>query len=184
MTNPKPPQDVSERKVFEAVRFNVHELKITASDGTVVTRHVARHPGAVVIVPLLDDDHVVLIHNTRATVGQTLIELPAGTREQGEAAIATAARELIEETGYTAGKLTPALQFFASPGITDEKMHLFIAENLEAGSHAREPGELIQNQIVTWAEIDHMLDIGAFEDGKTIAGLLWTRRWLDRRPKA
>ncbi|MEZ6087761.1 MAG: NUDIX hydrolase [Pirellulaceae bacterium] len=181
MSNPLTPQNVADRKVFDGIRFNVHELEYPAADGTLVRRHVARHPGAVVIVPLLSKDQVVLIQNTRPSVHRTLLELPAGTREPSESPETTAARELIEETGYTAGKLTLGLQFYASPGITDERMHLFIAEDLEEGEHAREPGEWIQNQIVSWDQIDQMFDRGEFEDGKTITGLLWTRRWLARR---
>ncbi len=172
---------VSDRIVFEGIRFNVHEIDVPTADGSPIKRHVARHPGAVVIAPLLDNDRVVLIQNTRATVGKTLMELPAGTREPNEAAEVTAARELIEETGYRAGKLTRALQFYASPGITDELMHLFIAEDLTEGDHAREAGEAIVNRITTWAEIDAMIDRGEFEDGKTLTGLLWVRRWLDRQ---
>ena len=167
-----------EKLVFEAVRFNVHEIEIPTEGGDSVTRHVARHPGAVVIVPILDDDHVVLIENTRATVGKTLIELPAGTREAGEPPEVTAERELAEETGYRCGKITKLMQFYASPGITDELMHLYIAQDLTAGTHAREAAELIQNRICPWTEIDRMLDEGEFEDGKTIAGLLYARRWL------
>lgn len=172
---------MAERIVFEGIRFNVHEIDVPTGDGEPIKRHVVRHPGAVVIAPLLDNDRVVLIQNTRATVGKTLLELPAGTREPKEAAELTAARELIEETGYSAGKLTHVLQFYAAPGITDELMHLFIAEDLTAGEHAREAGEAIVNRIATWAEIDAMIDAGEFEDGKTLTGLLWVRRWLDRR---
>lgn len=172
---------VSERLVFEGIRFNVHEIEIPADDGKTVTRHVARHPGAVVIVPILDHEHVVLIHNTRATVGKQLLELPAGTREIGEEADVTAERELIEETGYHAAKITKVLKFYASPGITDELMHLYIAQGLTAGDHAREAGETIENRITSWSEIETLLESGGFEDGKTIAGLLFAQRWLQKQ---
>lgn len=169
---------MSDKIVFHGIRFNVHEIQVPTGDGRHITRHVARHPGAVVIAPLLDDNHIVLIRNTRATVGKTLWELPAGTRESDEPAEVTAARELTEETGYRAAKLTHGVQFYASPGITDELMHLYIAEDLTAGDPAREAGEQIENHIVSWNDVDKMLDAGEFQDGKTITGLLWVRRWI------
>ena len=172
---------MSERMVFEGIRFNVHEIDIPTESGEPVRRHVARHPGAVVIVPILDADHVVLIRNTRVTVGKTLLELPAGTREPKEAASVTAERELIEETGYRATKITKILQFYASPGITDELMHLYIAEGLTEGDHAREAGEMIENKITSWQEVESLLDSGEFEDGKTISGLLYAKRWLQKQ---
>ena len=84
-----------ERLVLEGARFNVHEMQLTGSDGKQYVREVIRHPGAVVLLPLLDDDTVVLIRNRRPSVGETLFELPAGTREPDESAETTAARELV-----------------------------------------------------------------------------------------
>lgn len=169
------------RRVFSGIRFDVHEIQIPLGDGDSVTRHVVRHPGAVVIAPLLDDQHVVMIRNARATVGETLWELPAGTCEAGESIEITAGRELIEETGYRAGRLTEAISFFASPGITDERMHLFVAEKLSAGPPAREPGEQIENHVLSWQQIDELIDRGEIHDGKTLCSLLWVRRWLSKR---
>ena len=110
-------------------------------------------PGAVVLLPLLDPDTVVLIENHRPTVGETLLELPAGTREVDEAPEVTAARELAEETGYQAGKLTLIHEFFSAPGIGDELMHLYLAEDLTEGSHHREATEQIENRIASRREI-------------------------------
>lgn len=167
-----------DRCVFSGIRFNVHEIQVPSGGGDSITRHVVRHPGAVVIAPLLDDEHVVMIRNHRASVAQTLWELPAGTCEPGESNATTAQRELAEETGYRAGELIRALEFYASPGITDELMHLYVAQSLTPGQPAREAGEQIENHILSWHQIDQLIDQGAIRDGKTLCGLLWTRRWL------
>ena len=83
---------------------------------------------------------------------ETLIELPAGTLEPGEDPAETARRELIEETGYRAESVLLLSEFFMSPGILNERMRLFLATGLTAGDTAREPGENIQNLVVSWEE--------------------------------
>ena len=160
-----------ERVVLQGARFNVHELQLQGTDGETYVREVIRHPGAVVLLPLIDRDTVVLIENHRPSVGQTLLELPAGTRELGEPAELTAQRELIEETGYTAGKLTKLHDFYSAPGICDELMHLYLAEDLSAGQHAREATEQIENRITTRQEVVQMMAEGSICDAKTLVGL-------------
>lgn len=160
-----------ERVVLQGARFNVHELQLQGADGETYVREVIRHPGAVVLLPLIDRDTVVLIENHRHSVGQTLLELPAGTRELGEPAELTAQRELIEETGYTAGKLTKLHDFYSAPGICDELMHLYLAEDLSAGQHAREATEQIENRITTRQEVEQMMADGSICDAKTLVGL-------------
>ena len=130
-----------------------------------------RHPGAVVLLPILDDGRVVLIENTRPTVGETLLELPAGTRESGEEAVVTASRELIEETGYRAGKLELLHEFYSAPGICDELMHLYRATELVAGDPDREATESIVNRIATRDEIKAWIASGKIRDAKTLVGL-------------
>src|SRR5262245_5115426 len=105
----------------------------TAQDGTTVRRDLIHHPGAVVILPVLDADHVVLLRNHRFVVGETLWEVPAGTLEPGEPLEACARRELAEETGYQAAKWRGLGFLYASPGVLDEKLHLFVAEELTPG---------------------------------------------------
>src|SRR5262245_22862876 len=145
-------------------------------DGQTVRRDVILHPGAVAILPLIDADHVCLLKNERPVVGATLWEIPAGTLEPGEPIEAAAARELAEETGYRAGRLRQIHSFYPSPGVMNERTHLFVAEDLTEGKMDLEPGEHIEPvrvplaQALTWA-----LD-GTIRDAKTlIALLLWQR---------
>ena len=160
-----------ERLVLEGARFNVHEMQLTGSDGNQYVREVIRHPGAVVLLPLLDDGKVVLIKNRRPTVDETLLELPAGTREPGEPPEQTAARELVEETGYHAGQLSVVHEFYSAPGICDELMHLYRATDLVAGDPQREATESIVNRIATREQIIEWIATGRIRDAKTFVGL-------------
>ncbi|HND51407.1 MAG TPA: NUDIX hydrolase [Pirellulaceae bacterium] len=173
----------NEPVLLETSRFRVVKVERQTPQGTVRVREVVRHPGAVVILPLVDEDRICLIRNYRVSVGRTLIELPAGTLEPGEPPIETARRELIEETGFRAGSMEPLHDFFPAPGILDEHMHLFVARDLVAGETAREVGEEIDNLIVTWDEALALVDRGEIRDAKTLVGLLlFHRRSRSNRP--
>jgi ADP-ribose pyrophosphatase len=162
--------------LLQTSKFRVVRESQTTPSGKSKTREIIRHPGACVIVPLLDDGRVCLIRNYRIAVNQTLVELPAGTLEPPEPPHVTAQRELIEETGYRAAKIEFLHAFFLSPGILDEKMHLYLATGLTAGETAREEGEEIENWLVPWPEAVGMVSGGQIQDAKTIVGLLWVDR--------
>jgi ADP-ribose pyrophosphatase len=164
-----PPSEI----LFQGRRFYVVRETQIASDGQPHSREVVRHPGAVVILPLLDDGRVCLIRNFRVSVGKMLVELPAGTLEPGEDPAECATRELTEETGYRAGMIDLLTVFYPSPGILDEKMHLYAARQLKAGQMALEPGEEIVPLKVTWEAALAMTRDGRIQDAKTIAGLLY-----------
>jgi ADP-ribose pyrophosphatase len=153
-------------------RFSVVQLDEPCTDGSVRHREVAMHPGSVVVVPLVGPDRVCLIEVVRVAVGETLVELPAGTLDRVEPLEEAARRELAEETGYRAGRVTAAGSFWMSPGILHERMHLFIAEELQAGPQALEPGERIVPRVVPWEEAIAMCLDGRIHDAKTIAALL------------
>ncbi len=163
------------RQLLNTARFRVEQVTRTLGDGSLHRRQIVRHPGAVTILPMVDDERVCLIRNYRVSVDETLIELPAGTREPDESSEATAHRELIEETGYKAGQLTLLHQFFLSPGILDERMVLFLATDLcEVGTN-REIGEEIENLVVPFADAIDMIQDGRIQDAKTIVGILSSR---------
>lgn len=162
--------------LLTTAKFRVVRENIASPSGRVKTRDIIRHPGACVIVPLLDDGRVCLIRNWRVAVNQTLIELPAGTLEPPEPPGVTAERELIEETGYRAKKIEFLHSFFLSPGILDERMHLYLATGLTAGETAREEGEEMENWLVPWDEAVALVSRGEIQDAKTIVGLMWVDR--------
>lgn len=148
----------------------------TAPDGTEVRRDMIFHPGAVVILPVLDADTVVLLKNYRFVIEQTLWELPAGTLEPGEELENAARRELAEETGYTAARWTHLGHLYASPGVLDEKLHLFVAEGLTAGTATPEADEQLEPHALPMAKAIEMCLSGEIRDAKTVTGLLWWDR--------
>jgi len=160
------------RIVYDGRRFKVQEVQVTGRDGRSTVREVIRHPGAVVIVPVLDDGSIVMIRNYRASIDRTLLELPAGTLEPDEPPEQTAARELEEETGYLARQLQKIAAYYTSPGICDELMHAYVAEGLRAGPPRREAGEEIDNYPMPWPEVVAALRNGSIQDAKSIAALL------------
>jgi ADP-ribose pyrophosphatase len=157
------------------VRLEVHELENDA--GRHMRKEICMHPGAVVVLGLPGDGTVVLIRNRRYAVGETLIELPAGTLEAGEEPIVCAGREPLEETGYRAGRIEALTKFYSSPGILSETMHAFVAYDLEKGQPALEEGEEIELLVTPAAQALAMIRDGQITDGKTIATLLYFDRF-------
>lgn len=166
------------RVLFNALRFQVEEVEQIDDDGACHIKHVARHPGACVLIPMVSSTEICLIENFRAAVNRTLLELPAGTLEPQEPPHETALRELSEETGYRAGQLRLIHRFFMSPGILDEAMYVYLASELTPGESSLEAGEQIQIRICSLDEIDRLLRIGEIQDAKTIAALSYFLRYL------
>lgn len=163
---------MSRQIVHVGRRIRVAVDTTTTADGQTVTRDVILHPGAVVILPVLDAEHVVLLRNHRFAINETLWEAPAGTVELGEPLQACAERELAEETGYTAARWRSLGYLYASPGVMDEKLHLFIAEGLTPGQARPEPDEQLHPVTVPFREAIRMCLTGEIKDAKTITSLL------------
>ena len=160
------------RKRLLATRlFTVEHRVYTHGGGEPVTRDVVVHPGAVVVLPVLDDQHIVMIRNYRYILEHELWELPAGTREPNEEPIETARRELEEETGYRAGRMAPLMEFYTSPGICTERMHAFVATDLTPVGQNLQGSERIVVETVDVSEVRRRLMAGEFCDGKTIVVL-------------
>lgn len=141
-------------------------------------RETIRHPGAVVIVPALGRSRIVFVRQYRRAVGRILLELPAGTLELGERRDACARRELLEETGWRAGRLRRLGRFYAAPGFLSEEMTVFLATGLRPGTAHPEPDELVTPVILTLQEALAKIRSGAIRDAKTIIGLLFAQRHL------
>jgi ADP-ribose pyrophosphatase len=166
----------NERTLLENRRFAVIERTVTRADGQTASLQFVRHHGSVAILPILGDGRVCLIRNRRLTVDQTLIEIPAGTREPNEPPLKTAHRELAEETGYRAGRMEELISYYPSPGVLSERMHIFVAHDLTPGEAAREANEEIENYLVPWDEALELIARGEIADGKTIVALLLYKR--------
>lgn len=170
------------RTLLEAKRFSVVEEIVERADGSQARCQYVKHPGAVAILPLVDERRICLIRSRRLTVGKTLIEVPAGTREPNEPPLETARRELAEETGYSAAHFEQLVTYYPSPGVLSEQMWVYVASQLTAGPPAREANEEIENLVVDWDEALAMVDRGEIEDSKTLVALLtFERRRRGRR---
>jgi len=168
MDEPSP----SRRVIYRGLKINLALQSVPLADGSHAEREVVVHRGAVALVPMVDENHVCLIKNHRYSVGKTLLEVPAGTIDEGESPEQTAERELQEETGYRAGSIRRVRDWFVSPGVMTERMYLFLCENLEPGSRRLAPDERLENMIVPWDEAMAMVSDGRIEDAKTMLALM------------
>lgn len=164
--------------VFQTSRFDILAVQVPIKGKGSVTRHLVAHPGAVAILPILDKEHIILIRNRRFAVNEVLWELPAGTREKGEDPMDTAKRELIEEAGYKAHKMTFLTRFYTTPGFSNEMMEVYVAEDLEEVGQSLQGTEEIDVHVVTWNKALDMCREGVIKDGKTVAALFFYKNFF------
>lgn len=157
-------------------RFDFELVTQTVADGSTLRREVVRHPGAVVVLALTDDNRIVLIRNFRVAVEDWVWELPAGTMEPPEPAIDCAKRELEEETGYLAGAIEPIGEFLTTPGMTDELMRAFFARDLTKVEQRLEHDERIEVHLTPVEETLEMIESGVLRDAKSMISILLALR--------
>lgn len=169
MSEPLPPQ---RRVIYRGEKIDLALQAVRLTGGGMKDREVVVHRGAVALVAMVDADHVCLQKNFRYSANTTLIEVPAGTIDPGETPDATAPRELAEETGFRAGRIRRVAEWWVSPGVFTERMHLYLCEDLTPGDPDHQPDEQLENLIVPWAEAVRMAHDGRIVDAKTIVSLL------------
>jgi ADP-ribose pyrophosphatase len=157
------------------VRLEIHHLD--DDEGARHRREVCVHPGAVVVLPFLDEKTILLIRNRRYAIGKILLELPAGTLEKNEDPINCAGRELQEETGYLAGRLQSIGSFYSSPGILTEKMYAYAAYDLEQTAQRLDEGEEIELAPTDLDEAITLIRENTICDAKSIAAILMYDRF-------
>jgi ADP-ribose pyrophosphatase len=164
-------------------RISLTEARFSAPDGSQFERDVVRHPGAVAVVAVTDNQEVLLVRQYRGAVDRELLEIPAGTRDvDGEPPEETARRELLEEVGVNARRITPLGTMLNSPGFCDQETRLYLATELEAGTPGRHGVEEENMEVVTVAltDVDELITSGQLVDAQTILGLLLARDVLAR----
>ncbi len=165
--------------------LSLREDVVERADGTRARREVVGHPGAVAIVALADDGHVLLVRQFRLPASRVMLEIPAGTLAvdpgsgETEDPLAAAERELEEETGYRAGSWELLTSFWTAPGFATELMHLYLARDLVAAVEDRrapEDDERLTVDSTPWQEALAAVEQGEIADAKSILALLWLAR--------
>lgn len=190
---PAPDSDLAETLVQGETAYQGKFLTLRRdvarqADGREVVREYVQHPGAVVVIPLLDDGRVLVERQFRYPVGQVMTEFPAGKLDAGEDPLVCGQRELLEETGYTAREWAKAGILHLAIGYSDEIIHVYFARGLQAGERRLDEGEQLDVHAVTADALLEAARRGEVTDSKTLSCLLWLQnqqvgRWpLDWQP--
>jgi ADP-ribose pyrophosphatase len=172
------------RLAFEGVFLKLFVDHVRAADGHEATREYLRHPGAVMMIPLLDDGQVVLERQFRYPLARNFVEFPAGKIEVGEELVACARRELLEETGYVAREWTYLGGFHNAIAYSDEKIEVYLAQGLTCEGSDADAGEVLEVFTAPWQDLYDWIADGSITDVKTIIGVYWLERFLRNRPSS
>lgn len=164
-------------QVFKGRLLDVRRDVVLLPDGLETTREYVVHPGAVVVVPMLDDGRLVMERQFRYPIGRVVLEFPAGKLDAGEPVLDCARRELAEETGYRAREWARAGLMHNAMAYSTEIIEVWFARGLSAGAARLEPGELLDISLVHESELDAASGRGEVTDAKTLVALLWLQRW-------
>lgn len=156
----------------------VYKDRVRAPDGHLAPREYLRHPGAVMVVPLLDNGEVVLERQYRYPLRRSFVEFPAGKIDPGEDVLACAQRELLEETGYVAREWTYLGGFHNAIGYCDEKIEVFLARGLKHEGAGTDDGEVLEIFTATPSELKRRIARGEVTDVKTLIGAYWLDEYL------
>jgi ADP-ribose pyrophosphatase len=168
---------ISSDKKFESSIFSVTEDRAVDPSGFEIKRAIVRHAGSAVIMPIDKKGRILLVRQYRLPARQSMWELSAGRIDEGEKVLQAAKRELREETGFKAKKWTKLCSFYVSPGFLEEKMTIFVGEDLTAGDVEPMEDERIETKWYRPREVDKMIRDGKIIDAKTIIGFLAWKRY-------
>lgn len=176
--------DLTETQLDSALMYGgdfiqVHKDSVRLPDGAVSTREYIKHPGAVAVLALLDNGKLVMERQYRYPPQREFIELPAGKIDQGEAILATAQRELLEETGYVANEWIHLTTAWPCIGYADERMEYFLARGLTLQKQKLDEGEFLEVFELSLSEAIDWIRLGKINESKTIVGLFWLEKYLN-----
>ena len=169
--------------VYDGALLHVRRDRVRLPDGAQATREYVVHPGAVLVVPVLDDGRLVVERQFRYPLQRVFLEFPAGKIDPGEAPEATARREMIEETGYAVERLVPLAVLHPVISCSTEAIRCYVGEGLRAVGAALDAGEYLEVEAISVDALCEALDRGEISDAKTMTALLMYVRWRARHPR-
>ena len=168
---------ISSEEKYKSSIFRVTEDRAVDPGGFEIKRAIVRHAGSAVVMPIDERGRILLVKQYRLPARSYLWELPAGRVDEGETVLAAAKRELQEETGLKAKRWTRLASFYVSPGFLEEKMTIFVAQELKEGEQTPMEDERIEMQWYAGREVDQMISGGKIMDAKTMIGYLAWKKY-------
>jgi ADP-ribose pyrophosphatase len=162
---------ISSSVIYQGRILNLRVDQVEFPDGKSTIREIVEHRGAAAIVPVLEGNKIVLVRQFRYATGSDLLEIPAGTLERDEPPEVCAERELEEETGYTCHNIRKIFECYIAPGYSTEKIHFYLARNLEPSKMKPEFDEQIKIEVILFSQALDKIRSGDIHDAKTICGL-------------
>ncbi len=169
---------ISSQTIASGGMLTVKRDQVRLPNGNTSQREFVTHPGAVVVVPLLPNGHVILERQFRYPLHQVFIELPAGKIDAGEEVLITGQRELLEETGYSASDWVKLGHQHPCIGYSNEVIHMYLARGLSAGTHQRDADESLEVFDISFEDCLKLIHTGEITDGKTIVALFFAEKYL------
>lgn len=168
----EPEVGLSKETVYDGKLIKVIKEMVRLPDGKERPREIVQHPGAVALVVVDSEERLIMVRQYRRAAGKVLMEIPAGTREEGEDAESCARREVREETGYEAGKVVRLGGFFSAPGFCTEFLDCYLLTDLVEAQAGGDDDENIEIERLTYDEAVAAMSRGEIQDAKSIAGIL------------
>jgi ADP-ribose pyrophosphatase len=165
-------QLIESEHIFKGAVFTIERDRLREESGFEIVREVVRHSGGAGCLPLFPDGRVALVKQYRHPAGRELLEIPAGKIEAGESPIESAARELEQEIGFSAGRIEPLADFYSTPGFCEERLYIYLATELIQVEQNLDHDEFVEVVYLPLAEAVKMAVSNQLEDSKTIIALL------------
>lgn len=171
---------IHSERLYEGKVINLKVDDVSLPNGKQSKRELIEHPGAVAIIAVTDEQKIIMVEQYRKALERSLVEIPAGKLEPGEAPETTAMRELEEETGYSAKKLEKLISFSTSPGFADEVVHLFLAVGLHKAVNGAvtDDDEFVELMEVSVVDAEEMIRSERIYDAKTAYAVQWVKNYL------
>ena len=163
---------VSSESIFDGCIISVFKDTVSLPNGNTATREVVRHKGATCIVPITDNDEILMVRQYRYALGEVTLEIPAGKLDPNETPENCALRELAEETGMTAGKIVSLGKIYTSVGFCDEVIHMYAATDLVRHELTPDEDEFLTLTAISMDTLEEMCLSGEITDSKTLSAIL------------